>query len=323
MSKPESFIVADIGGTNARFAIASMGDSIRLEHRAHFLCSEHANFASVFAHYLEYLPVAPPGHACLAVAGPAKDNRVTMTNLTWVVDGAQLAQQFDLDHCHVINDFTAQSCATLVLGDDGLSEICAGESRPNHTRCVVGPGTGLGVGAITPIGNKWLPFSSEGGHATLSATGNREDRVIRELSANLGPIQAEDALSGPGLRRLYRAVCEVEDLPGPANSSEEITQGALAGNDIAAMKTFDVFFRLLGGFAGDMALTFDARGGVFLAGGILPRIEPLLQDSGFETCFRSKGTYAGYMEEIRVSLITEKDAALLGAAEWVNQQWEA
>jgi len=317
----EPVIVADIGGTNARFGLATGFDGssglVSMEQKRQYLTADFPDFNSVFEHYRDSLGGVYPTRACIAIAGPVKGERVSMTNLNWSVSSSGARHSFGLDRFEIINDYTAQIYATLFLGADELSTICHGEINTHAPRCVVGPGTGLGVAAIAPCNGRWATLSGEGGHITLAGTGEYENRLIRKIAAGHGRISAETALSGPGLLRLYEAVCTIDEYPVLAATPLEITATARSGSDPAASAAVSVFCRLLGGMVGDMILTFGAEGGAFLGGGILPAIESLLKGSDFEQCLKNKGAMSHYLNDINVSLITVSDAALVGAAAWL------
>ena len=313
-------IVADIGGTNARFGLATDFDAasnhVSIQQKRQYLSADFLDFASVFKRYYDSLGGLNPRHACIAIAGPIKGGRVRMTNLNWSISSSEACKTFGLDHFKVINDYTAMVYSTLYLGSDALSTICQGVINPKAPRCLIGPGTGLGVSAIVPCNGHWVTLSGEGGHITLASTGKYENQVIQQIAPGQGRISAETVLSGPGVLRLYQAICTIEGYPVLAATPEQVTQAALAESDPAASAAFSMFCRLLGGMVGDMVLTFGAEGGAFLAGGILPRIEPLLKQSGFEHCLKNKGVMSHYLDDINVALITANDAALVGAGAW-------
>jgi glucokinase len=313
-------IVADIGGTNARFGLVTGSDAgsgnVSVEQQRQYLGADFADFNSVFEHYRDSLAGINPTQACIAVAGPVKDQQVNMTNLNWSISSCEARKSFELDRFELINDYTAQIYATLILAPDELSTICEGKNNLNAPRCVIGPGTGLGVAAIAPCEKRWAILSGEGGHINLASTGKYETSVIELIAPEKGVVSAETVLSGPGIVRLYKAICELEGYPVIFETPPEVTNAAKSASDPVASKAMSMFCRLLGGMVGDMALTFGAQGGTYLAGGILPRIETLLKQSEFESCFKSKGVMSHYLDDINVSLITANDAALKGAACW-------
>ena len=317
----EPVIVADIGGTNARFGLVTGFDAasgqVSVEQKRQYLSADFPDFASVFSLYTESLGGFNPRQACIAIAGPVKEDGVRMTNLNWSISSSEACRAFELDRFEVINDYTALVYSTLFLGSVALSNICRGATNPDAPRCVIGPGTGLGVSAIAPSNGHWVTLSGEGGHITLASTGKYENQVIQQIAPDRGMVSAETILSGPGILRLYQAICTIEGYPCQAATPMEITSAALSDSDSAASIAMSMFCRLLGGMVGDMILTFGAEGGAFLAGGILPRIETILKQSEFEQCLKNKGVMSHYLEDINVALITANDAAMVGAAAWV------
>jgi len=313
-------IVADIGGTNARFGLATAFDAksgrVTIEQKRQYLSADFAAFDDVFACYRESLGALKPVSACVAIAGPIKGHQVSMTNLNWCISGPEMCRSFGLDHFEAINDYTALVYATLFLDASSLLTICEGVVNPTATRCIVGPGTGLGVSAIAPCNGRWVTLSGEGGHITLASTGSYENQLINYIAPEHGKVSAETVLSGPGIRRLYKAVCAIEGYPESARTPEEITRAALSASDPAATAALAMFCRLLGGMLGDMILAFGAEGGAFLAGGILPRITTILTQSAFEQCLKDKGVMSHYLDDVNVALITADDAALVGATAW-------
>lgn len=319
-------IVADIGGTNTRFGLVTHFDAdsglVSIEHKRQYPSADFPDFASAFRYYYDALDGVNPKSACIAIAGPVKGGQVRMTNLNWSISKAKACKAFGLDYFEVINDYTAMVYSTLYLDTDSLSTICKGTINTEAPRCIVGPGTGLGVAAIVPCGRYWVTLSGEGGHITLASTGKYENQVIQQIAPGQGKVSAETILSGPGILRLYQAICALEGRHGIAKSPAEVTSAAVSGTDPVASSALSMFCRLLGGMVGDMVLAFGAEGGAFLAGGILPRVESLLKDSEFEHCLKNKGVMSHYLDNINVSLITAKDAALVGAAGWVCNKSE-
>lgn len=316
-------LVADIGGTNARFGLVvrpgHAGGKFSLENQRQYLCADYPDFDSVLTTYTDSLNGTKPANACIAVAGPVKSDQVSMTNLDWRISGTETARRFGLGRLDIVNDYTALGYATLYLDENSVSTICTGKAIPGAPRCIVGPGTGLGVSGMAPCNAHWVTISGEGGHVSLASVGSYESRILQHISPETGVVSAETVLSGPGIRRLYAAICELDGYEDLAATPEEITAAGLAGADQAASSTFSVFCRLLGGMVGDLVLIYGAEGGVFLAGGILPRIESLLKASDFEECMRSKGVMSHYLDNIEVSLITSGNATLIGAAAWAER----
>lgn len=299
---PFPVLVADIGGTNARFALklaagAPLSAPVRLG-TAGFATPEAAVEAA-----LATGGFPRPRSLLIGAAGPVKDRTVHLTNANWQLDGPRLARSLGLDQGLLFNDFETLALALPVLGSAEVMTIGTGRGD-GGTRLVVGPGTGLGVGALAPAGTAWLPLSSEGGHTGLAPRG-RDERVLFDRLTEAGvPLQGEHLLAGPALTRIHAA------LTGATAAPETITTGA--GDDAAARTTIMVWLDLLARFCGNMALTFLATGGVYLAGGILPRVAGLIDPARFRARFEDNSVHAALLGTIPVHLITAPEPALTG-----------
>jgi glucokinase len=315
---PYPCLLADVGGTNARFAMVEtpggpMSPMLRLESGA------EADFAVTVRRALATGGFPAPRSFLLAVAGPVQDRRAVLTNAATsrgalVIDGPALAGQLGLDQGLLLNDFEALCLALPFLGAGGVKPLDAGAAVSGGAMVVVGPGTGLGVGAVLRHGAVWLPVASEGGHVGLGPESLEDMALWPHLGDGL--ISGEDLLSGRGLARLYRAVASMRSASMLDDAPSAITERALAGEDGLAIKTMELFFRLLARFAGDMALVFGATGGIFIGGGIAPRFGdwPLLTSGAFAAAARDRGRASGYLADIPIQLITAPDAALRGLA---------
>jgi glucokinase len=317
MSAPRApLLVADIGGTNARLGIAQWDTAtatvaiaaIRTLH-----CADYRNIAELLQAYLhEPLPdsIARPRAACLAIAGPLQNNIGMLTNIGWQVDGRQLAQRLELDHVQLLNDFGALAASVPYLGDTEVLRIrrSAGARGPIS---VVGAGTGFGVALLVPGDSGWDLVATEGGHVSFAPTSRREQQVWEFLRGFEQHVCVEHVLSGSGIVNIHRALGGTAPL-GP----DEISQRALAGSDTRCVEAIEIFCEVFGSVAGNMALAQGARGGVFLGGGILPKLLPLFDAQKFLARFDAKGIMADYVEAIPVALITAEYPALTGAAAW-------
>jgi glucokinase len=251
--------------------------------------------------------------AVIGVAGPVENGRVVFTNSPWVVDAAELRAAFGFHQVRVINDFEATARSLPHLTTDDVFNLGGSGARDDAPRVVLGPGTGLGVACLLP-GNPPITIATEGGHATLAATDHRQDRVIAHLRARFAHVSAERALSGDGLVNLYSAIAAVDGRQVPARDAAQITEAALARTCPVARETLDMFCALLGAVAGDLALTFGARGGVYIAGGIVPRFVDHVAGSTFRAQFEAKGRLSDYLATIPVQVILRPDAAFIGLA---------
>ena len=307
---PAPLLLADIGATNARFTLSDGGP----DDTAVLPCADFASLEAAVRAFLDAArPLAPPRRAAFAVAGPVTGDAVSLTNLGWRFSVAALRDALGLEQLEVINDFTALALALPHLGANDRRQLGGGEPVAGAPLAVLGPGSGLGVsGLITLHGGGWLPLSGEGGHVSLAPADERESAVLAGLRRRFGPVSAERALSGPGLVNLHRALCELEDRPAPPLSPAEITEAALAGTCPLCREALELFAAFLGGVAGDLALTLGARGGVYLGGGIAPRIGDFLAGSAFRRRFVDKGPQQPYLEAIPTFLITQPLPAFLG-----------
>jgi glucokinase len=307
----EKILLGDIGGTTARFAVLT-GDALGpVEHLA---VSQHRSMAHAVDNYLagrggDHDRV---GAAVLGVAGPIENGRAVLVNSQWVIDAAELQAAFGFRPIHLINDFEAIAYALPSLTEGDLKAIAGGKPLPGEAMAVIGPGTGLGMAGIVCRGSHVTIVPTEGGHATLPAVTAREDAVIVRLRERFGHVSAERALSGPGLENLYEAIAAVDGATVPARTAAEITQCALDRSCPVSVAAVDMFCAMLGTVAGDLALMFRARGGVYIAGGIAPRIVELLARSEFHARFMAKGRYQSYLEDIPVAVIVNPDPAFLG-----------
>jgi glucokinase len=254
---------------------------------------------------------SPIAQAVFAVAGPIVEGRAKLTNHSWVIDGDELKGTFGLQ-AQIINDFHAVALSLPALRLEDLVAIGSGKIEERTPKAVLGPGTGLGVACLADSSVDPLIITSEGGHATLAGTCDREDRIIQYLRGKFGHASAERAISGSGLENLYQAIAAIDGLTVDTQSAAEITNHALTRECEIAHEALHTFCAFLGSFAGNVALTFGAKGGVYIAGGISPRILNFLAGSEFRSRFESKGRFRSYLESIPSYVIVHPAAAFLG-----------
>ena len=315
------WLVADVGGTNARFGWVA-GPDAPVEHVRKLPAADYAGPAEAAAAYLASLPL-PPGQACphraaLAVATAVSGDVVEFTNSPWRFSRRALREALGLDVLLVLNDFEALALSLPRLKAGQLRAFGA-PARPAGTLAVIGPGTGLGVAGVTQTAHGWVALPGEGGHATLAATDDAEAELLRHVRGEFEHVSAERVLSGIGLPVLHRATCAVHGQSAAPLTAEAIVEHALAGTDTMAVHTVDAFCALLGSFAGNVALTLGARGGVYIGGGIVPRLGDRFFESRFRERFEAKGRFRGYLQAIPTALITDTLAALIGAALAIEQ----
>ena len=306
-------LIGDVGGTHARFAVvAAEGEGITRTRESD--ADDHPSLEAAVAAYLREPGVPSPASCAISIASAVTGDQVAMTNRDWSFSIASLRRRLGVDRLLVLNDFTALALALTDLAAEELEPVGGGRAVAGETRALLGPGTGLGVGCLVVDDGVVVPLASEGGHATLGAGDEREERAIAALRREFGHASAERALSGAGIVNLYRFACEEAGRAALPLAPPEVTARALAGADDACSEAVELFFALLGGVAGDLALTLGARGGVYIGGGIVPQLGAAIQRSQFRRRFEAKGRREAYLSSIPVWLIqAASPPALRGA----------
>lgn len=312
-------LVADIGGTNTRCALANgrdvLPDTIRRYSNA-----EHSGLEAVLRTYLTDEGDVEPVAACVAVAGPVRDGEATMTNLHWTIDCETLKRATKTETVAILNDLQAQGHAIGDLTENALRPIIAGpdmKSSADAVRLVVGVGTGFNAAPVfeTPSG-RFVP-PSESGHANLPIRTKQELRLCRFVSTAHGFPAVEDVLSGRGLERVYSFLGEESGTPQNA-SAQDIMTACAHGDDAGAQEAARLFTRILGTVCGNLSLIQLPFGGVYLVGGVARAFGPYLTQFGFADAFRDKGRFAGFMSNFAVSVVEDDYAALLGSASHIE-----
>ncbi|OUL58847.1 glucokinase [Pseudoalteromonas ulvae] len=318
VTKFQPIIVADVGGTNARFALVTDFDVASLQftiaHAQTFVSAEFTSLESVLSAYIATLPFSQPTRAALAVAGPMKGQEVNLTNLGWRFTLNALKTEFNFQELKVINDFAAFAYAAPYLKTDQNLPIKHGTAETYSNIAVMGPGTGFGAAALVFNDHQQSVLSCEAGHITLAAVNEFERQLISLIAQEVKHVSVETVFSGSGLERLYRAVATVKQQPVEDYSAARISELALLGQCDICQQTLAQFCDWIGSVAGDLALTFGARGGVFIGGGILPRMQDVLLQSQFADRFMQKGIMSHYVADIPVTLVTQDNIPFIGAA---------
>ena len=300
-------LLGDVGATNARFALASKDV---LGQVTTFEVAKYPQFMDALTVFLDEVDL-PITHAAIAVAGPVVRQHAKLTNQAWTIDADELKTSLGLK-ARIINDFRAVALSLPLLKSEDLVAIGGGKIEEGAPKAVLGPGTGLGVACLANSSADPVVVTSEGGHATLAGTCYREDRIIQYLRGKFGHASAERAISGSGLENLYQAIAAVDGLTVGTPSAAEITSHALTRDCVIAHEALHTFCAFLGSFAGNVTLTFGAKGGVYIAGGISPRILKFMAGSEFRSRFESKGRFRSYLESIPSYVIVHPAAAFLG-----------
>ena len=321
MSDP--VLVADIGGTNARFALATLeGAAVKVGPMHVFRAEDYESIRNAVDAFLEAVQ-AKPEAACFAVAGPITDAIVEFTNSTWVLDIAKIRKQLALKRLEVINDFEALARGARHLHGGDFLSVRNGKGDPSAPVLVMGPGTGLGQALIVPAAASDRIIATEGGHVAFAPANEEEIEVLRFIQREHKRVSLERLLSGRGLVNIHRALCALAGTARITLQADEITRAAVANDFPIAVKAVDLFCAILGSAAGDAVLSTGARGGVILGGGILPRIKDIFLGGQFVERFLDKGRMRPYLEDVPVQLIVREGAALLGAAARLKEPFHA
>ena len=320
-------LLADIGGTNARFALLR-GEDIQDERV--LACKEYPDIATAVRHYLDDVGAsatqARPREAAMAIAGPITGDLIRMTNHVWQFSAAAVRRELDLKRLSFFNDFTALAMALRYLPAHELEPVGGGRAIANAPIALIGPGTGLGVSGLIPAGGEWVALQGEGGHVTVAVTTEREIAVLARLRQRFSHVSAERAISGPGLVNLYDALCELDSrVPEPLTPAE-ITRRAGEGSCRHCLEAVNMFCSLLGTVAGNLVLTLGAVGGLYIGGGVVPHFGRLFGASHFRDRFEDKGRYAEYLAAVPVFVIHTALPAFIGLAHSFTDsgpRWEA
>lgn len=316
-------LVADIGGTNARFALATIGDAdVSVGEMHAFRAEDYESIRDAADAFLEAVQ-AKPKLACFAVAGPITDAVVEFTNSPWVLDIEKTKRQMKFDRLLAINDFEALATSVRQLKAADFLNVKPGDGDPQAPVLVIGPGTGLGQALLVPAGSGDRVIPTEGGHVAFAPYDDEEIEVLRFVRREHKRVSIERLLSGRGLVNIHRALCALAGTPRVSLQADEITRAALTKEFPIAVKAVEMFCAILGSAAGDAVLSSGARGGVVLGGGILPKIRDAFLNSAFVDRFLDKGRMRDYVSAVPVRLITRDGAALVGAAAKLKANFDA
>ncbi|MDA0978138.1 MAG: glucokinase [Proteobacteria bacterium] len=310
-------LVADIGGTNARIGLQNpVSHELHLVKR--YAVARHDRFEDVLVHYLAEIDQqggwkSLPEKACLAVACPTDSDSVRITNSPWIIDRAKISARLGDIQVELVNDFAAVALAVPGLMPGDWRQIGSGAPDDGRPIAILGPGTGLGVCSLVPSAAGHIVIDGEGGHVDFAPVSQREIAILNELSREFGRVSIERLLSGQGILNIYRALAKLDGLEARLDSPGAISAAALQGADAHAADSLGVFFDVLGSVAGNLALTLGAKGGVYIAGGIVPQLVELAEKSGMRERFESKGRFRTYLENIPVRVVMTEDPGLLGA----------
>lgn len=311
-------LLADIGGTYARFALEmGKGD---FQHVASLRCEDYPNFYAAMRAYLDGLPSLSIVHAAVAIANPVDGDMVSMTNYHWQFSIEDMRQKLGFDTLLIVNDFTALAMALPRLGPNEVRQVGGGEARKQSVIGLLGPGSGLGVSGLIPAGDGWISLGSEGGHTSFAPRNEREIAILRYVWKHFEHVSFERLVSGPGLELIYRALADHAGEAALDLQAPEITQRALECVDRHCEDALDVFCSLLGTAAANLAVTLGAMGGIYIGGGIVPRLGKYFETSSFRQRFEEKGRFSRYVAAIPTYVITAEHATFIGASQILDAQ---
>ena len=311
-------LVADVGGTHARFALCrSVAD---IDHISKVKTADFPTLQQAILHYLDHLGNPVVDCAVVGIANPVVGDHVKMTNSPWSFSIEDARQALGLRALHVINDFTALALALPHLDSSLLRRAGGTSSGTNGAPLgVIGPGTGMGVSGLIPMpGGGWIPLASEGGHASFAPADDREAMLWQAARKEFGHVSTERLVSGPGLVFMYRRICEHKGLTPQDYSPADISRLAMAAEDPACAAALETFCAILGTAAGNLALTLGARGGIYIGGGIVPKLGDYFLQSPFRSRFEDKGRFSEYLAAIPIYVILDDYPALIGAAAYLD-----
>lgn len=311
-------LVADIGGTHARLGLVTSGE-LRPRLVRHFDLADHAGVDRAVAAFLASVArqhgwQTLPGRACIAVACAVDGDVVRLTNGPWSIERRALVKQLGGAPVELVNDFAAVGHALGALDAGDWYPVAGGSPDPARPVVALGPGTGLGVCTVVPSKSGPVVVDGEGGHVDFAPVTRREADVLRVLAERFEHVSIERVLSGDGLVNLYRALAVLEGLRPTLSGPTDVSAAARVGSDPIAVEALAIFLGVLGSVAGNLALTFGARGGVYIAGGIVPQLLDLVAGSPLRARFEAKGRFRDYLASIPLRIVTLADPGLVGAA---------
>jgi glucokinase len=317
-------LIADVGATNARFAL--LGTTGDIERVRVLACADYPSIGDAIEAYLAQEPALTlsgtqrPRAVALAIAGPITGDRVALTNHPWSFAIGELRHRLDVDRVLAVNDFTAVAASIPHLKASDSSAVGGGSAAAAVPIGVIGPGSGLGAGGLIPMGERWLALSGEGGHITMAPATARESIVLDHMRQRFDHVSAERLLSGPGLVNLYNTLAQIDGVPAASYSPAQITDTHIGERDPHCREAVEMFCAMLGTIAGNLALTLGARGGVYIAGGIVPKLGSRFAASLFRRRFEDKGRMRPFLAAIPTYAITHPFPAFFGLAALLSER---
>ena len=306
-------LIADIGGTNARFDLIRE-NSLEPRFIVNLSVDDFESIDLAIQAYLAQVDAVTPARFCIAIACPTHHDTIKMTNNGWVFSKEALCKQFSLERLDVINDYAAMAFAAAHLTADQCIQVGGGESLDAFPIAVLGAGTGLGVSGLVRSAGRAMPIVCEGGHVDFAPTTEQEIDILRWLMRHYDHVSAERLVSGMGIQNIYQALADIRGETVERLSPASISQRAFEHNDALARDTLEQFCQIYGSVAGNLALSYGAQGGVFVTGGIVPKMLKFFVESDFRKRFEAKGRFEDYLASIPTFVMTSEQPGLLGAA---------
>jgi len=309
-------LIADVGGTNIRLATVS---NSTIENIECFKCGDYESLETIVAHYIDKNELQI-NDACFGIAGPVVGDMFSMTNLGWSFSGASVKEALGINNVHFINDYTAIAMSLASLSTEQLTTIHQGQQDVDAPRVVCGPGTGLGVAQLVKANGFYQCISGEGGHSDFAPTDRRQLKLLEHLMTRFEHVSIERLLSGQGIVNIYQSLAFIDGIETQALDASQISLAYINKNDSLCIETMEIFYSTLAQYLGNMVLASGAFGGVYIAGGIMPRLIDVLDKSAFVQAFSRKGRFSAYVLKAPIYLITEPQPGLIGAQVYLSQQ---
>jgi len=319
-SASRPFLAADVGGTHVRLGLIRAGSgegrAIEILSYRKYRCADHASLSAILSDFARHHP--PVEHCVIATAGYAlADGTVISANLPWPLSASRIRDDLGFQAVHLVNDFEAVAHAAAHIDGSQVLQLAGPVEAPRGPTLIVGPGTGLGAAVWIPVGDRSVVLATEAGQASLAASTELEMAVLQQMLRNRSHVSIEHgALSGPGLLNLYTALCAVRGTAPVHATPDAVSAAACDGSDPLAIETLQLFCGILGSTIGDMALLYGVQGGIYLAGGILPKLGQFLIGSSFVERFLNKGPMTKALQRIPVKLVEHGQLGVIGAASW-------
>jgi len=313
-------LVADIGGTNGRFGLVDTsvhGKGYQAEQQISLPSGNYPTLADMIRAYCDQAGISMPKFACLAIAGPIQDGRVKVTNLQWEFVIAELRDELGMQALDIINDYSALAYAAPHLQAQDKVTLYDVEPKPHSPLGVMGPGTGFGAALLAPISSGWKIIPTESGHCSFAPTTELEIEILKHLRQRFEHVSIEHILSGQGLVSLYQSIAAIRGQTTETLTPADVSTRGLANSDPLCHEALESFCHILGSVAGDKALSWGAMGGIYLGGGIVPKIADFLPQTDFIKRYTNKGVMQQYVSDIPVHMVTNDKAALIGTAAWL------